>query len=64
MLLERDLVPPKQFNIALWLRDAKAIRRKLSDCIETAAFRGQDIEEQKRLLHMVSIGHYFYLFCV
>jgi NADH:ubiquinone reductase (non-electrogenic) len=36
--------------------DAKKIRRKLMDCIESAHFPGQTIEEVDRLLHMVVVG--------
>jgi NADH:ubiquinone reductase (non-electrogenic) len=35
---------------------AKAIRSKLSDCLELASFKNQSPEEQKRLLHMVVVG--------
>ncbi|RKP08067.1 FAD/NAD-P-binding domain-containing protein [Thamnocephalis sphaerospora] len=36
--------------------DAKKIRTRLMDCIETAAFAGQSEEEIQRLLHMVVVG--------
>ncbi|KAJ1967961.1 NADH:ubiquinone oxidoreductase [Dispira parvispora] len=36
--------------------DARRIRTKLMDCIETAAFPGQTNEEIERLLHMVVVG--------
>jgi len=36
--------------------DAKKIRRKLMDCIESAHFPGQTMEEVDRLLHMVVVG--------
>ncbi|KAJ3324893.1 NADH:ubiquinone oxidoreductase [Boothiomyces sp. JEL0866] len=36
--------------------DARKIRTKLMDCIESAAFPGQPDEEVKRLLHMVVVG--------
>ncbi|KAI9296461.1 NADH dehydrogenase [Neoconidiobolus thromboides FSU 785] len=36
--------------------DAKKIRQQLSDCIETAAFAGQDEKEKERLLHMIVVG--------
>ncbi|KXN67666.1 pyridine nucleotide-disulfide oxidoreductase family protein [Conidiobolus coronatus NRRL 28638] len=35
---------------------AKEIRRKISDCLETATFEGQQSKEQDRLLHMVVVG--------
>ncbi len=38
------------------LKDADKIRRKLLDCIETAAFVGQTPEEIDRLMHMVVVG--------
>lgn len=38
------------------LKDADRIRRKLLDCIETAAFAGQTEEEIERLMHMVVVG--------
>ncbi|ORZ35087.1 pyridine nucleotide-disulfide oxidoreductase-domain-containing protein [Catenaria anguillulae PL171] len=38
----------------LW--DAKKIRTRLMDCIETAAFPGQPEDEIKRLLHLVVVG--------
>lgn len=37
-------------------RDAKKIRTRLMDAIETAAFPGQTNEEIERLLHMVVVG--------
>ncbi|KAJ1984405.1 NADH:ubiquinone oxidoreductase [Dimargaris verticillata] len=36
--------------------DAKKIRTKLMDCIESAAFPGQSSDEVERLLHMVVVG--------
>lgn len=36
--------------------DAQTIRRRIMDCVETAAFKGQSPEEIKRLLHMVVVG--------
>ncbi|RKP36837.1 pyridine nucleotide-disulfide oxidoreductase-domain-containing protein [Dimargaris cristalligena] len=36
--------------------DARKIRTRLMDCIESAAFPGQPEEEVKRLLHMVVVG--------
>ena len=36
--------------------DAQVIRKKIMDCVETAAFRGQTTEEIKRLMHMVVVG--------
>lgn len=36
--------------------DARKIRTRLMDCIETAAFPGQPEEEIQRLLHMVVVG--------
>ncbi|KAI8052044.1 hypothetical protein BDF22DRAFT_689675 [Syncephalis plumigaleata] len=36
--------------------DAKKIRTRLMDCIETAAFAGQSEDEIQRLLHMVVVG--------
>jgi NADH:ubiquinone reductase (non-electrogenic) len=38
------------------LGDADKIRRKLLDCVETAAFTGQSKEEIDRLMHMVVVG--------
>ena len=38
------------------LKDADRIRRKLLDCIETAAFAGQTEDEIERLMHMVVVG--------
>lgn len=38
------------------LNDAKAIRMKLMDCLETAAFPSQPQEEIDRLLHFVVVG--------
>lgn len=38
------------------LNDADKIRRKLLDCIETAAFTGQTDAEIDRLMHMVVVG--------
>ncbi|PSS03739.1 FAD/NAD(P)-binding domain-containing protein [Coniella lustricola] len=36
--------------------DAQQIRKKIMDCVETAAFKDQDPEEINRLLHMVVVG--------
>lgn len=36
--------------------DAQNIRKKIMDCVETAAFKGQTEEEINRLLHMVVVG--------
>ncbi|KAI1268632.1 hypothetical protein F5Y18DRAFT_236796 [Xylariaceae sp. FL1019] len=36
--------------------DAQAIRTKIMDCVETAAFKDQDPSEVDRLLHMVVVG--------
>ncbi|KAK1780993.1 hypothetical protein QBC45DRAFT_84523 [Copromyces sp. CBS 386.78] len=36
--------------------DAQHIRKKIMDCVETAAFKGQSQEEIDRLLHMVVVG--------
>jgi NADH:ubiquinone reductase (non-electrogenic) len=36
--------------------DAQRIRKKIMDCVETATFKDQSPEEQKRLLHMVVVG--------
>jgi NADH:ubiquinone reductase (non-electrogenic) len=36
--------------------DAKKIRAKLMDCLETATFAGKSQEEIDRLLHMVVVG--------
>ncbi|KAF3769937.1 alternative NADH-dehydrogenase [Cryphonectria parasitica EP155] len=36
--------------------DAQRIRKKIMDCVETAAFKDQDPEEINRLLHMVVVG--------
>ncbi|KAI2626622.1 FAD/NAD(P)-binding domain-containing protein [Hypoxylon sp. NC1633] len=38
------------------IRDAQAIRTKIMDCVETAAFKDQAPEEVDRLLHMVVVG--------
>lgn len=38
------------------IADAQRIRKKIMDCIETAAFKGQDPAEIDRLLHMVVVG--------
>lgn len=38
------------------IADAQRIRKKIMDCIETAAFKGQDPAEVDRLLHMVVVG--------
>jgi len=36
--------------------DAQKIRRRIMDCVETANFKDQSLEERKRLLHMVVVG--------
>jgi NADH:ubiquinone reductase (non-electrogenic) len=36
--------------------DAQSIRKKIMDCVETAAFKDQSPEEVDRLLHMVVVG--------
>ncbi|CAN8096692.1 unnamed protein product [Discula destructiva] len=36
--------------------DAQRIRKKIMDCVESAAFKDQDPEEINRLLHMVVVG--------
>lgn len=36
--------------------DAQQIRKKIMDCVETAAFKDQTPEEINRLLHMVVVG--------
>ncbi|KAJ4150031.1 hypothetical protein LMH87_010799 [Akanthomyces muscarius] len=36
--------------------DAQRIRKKIMDCVETAALRGQSEEEMSRLMHMVVVG--------
>jgi len=36
--------------------DAQVIRKKIMDCVETAAFKDQSPEEIDRLLHMVVVG--------
>ncbi|KAI0603209.1 hypothetical protein F4775DRAFT_587728 [Biscogniauxia sp. FL1348] len=38
------------------IRDAQAIRTKIMDCVETAAFKDQEPSEVDRLLHMVVVG--------
>ncbi|ORY63519.1 alternative NADH-dehydrogenase [Pseudomassariella vexata] len=38
------------------IRDAQAIRTKIMDCVETAAFKDQASDEIDRLLHMVVVG--------
>ncbi|KAI1500497.1 hypothetical protein F5X99DRAFT_236860 [Biscogniauxia marginata] len=38
------------------IRDAQAIRTKIMDCVETAAFKDQEPAEIDRLLHMVVVG--------
>ncbi|KAI0199689.1 hypothetical protein F4808DRAFT_431746 [Astrocystis sublimbata] len=38
------------------IADAQAIRTKIMDCVETAAFKDQDTAEIDRLLHMVVVG--------
>ncbi|PHH88308.1 hypothetical protein CDD83_7700 [Cordyceps sp. RAO-2017] len=36
--------------------DAQQIRKKIMDCVETAAFKGQSSDEVDRLMHMVVVG--------
>ena len=36
--------------------DAQKIRKRIMDCVETATFKDQSPDEQKRLLHMVVVG--------
>ncbi|CCU75142.1 external NADH-ubiquinone oxidoreductase 1,mitochondrial precursor [Blumeria hordei DH14] len=36
--------------------DAQQIRKKIMDCVETAAFKDQSPEEVERLLHMIVVG--------
>ncbi|KAL2429507.1 External alternative NADH-ubiquinone oxidoreductase, mitochondrial [Exophiala dermatitidis] len=36
--------------------DAQKIRKRIMDCVETATFKDQPLEEVKRLLHMVVVG--------
>ena len=36
--------------------DAQQIRKKIMDCVETAAFKDQSEEEVNRLMHMVVVG--------
>lgn len=36
--------------------DAQRIRKKIMDCVETAAFKDQSKEEVERLMHMVVVG--------
>ncbi|TFK37003.1 hypothetical protein BDQ12DRAFT_724457 [Crucibulum laeve] len=38
------------------LHDAERMQRQFMDCIESAAFPGQDPQEVERLLHMVVVG--------
>lgn len=38
------------------INDAQQIRKKIMDCVETAAFKGQSSEEVDRLMHMVVVG--------
>ncbi|KAI1102817.1 FAD/NAD(P)-binding domain-containing protein [Jackrogersella minutella] len=38
------------------IKDAQAIRTKIMDCVETAAFKDQASDEVDRLLHMVVVG--------
>ncbi|KAL7905501.1 pyridine nucleotide-disulfide oxidoreductase domain-containing protein [Trichoderma velutinum] len=38
------------------INDAQQIRKKIMDCVETAAFKGQTPEEIDRLMHMVVVG--------
>ncbi|CRK12418.1 hypothetical protein BN1723_009725 [Verticillium longisporum] len=43
------------------INDAQSIRKKIMDCVETAAFKGQTNEEIDRLLHMVLFWRSAYL---
>lgn len=36
--------------------DAQKIRKRIMDCVETATFKDQPLEEVRRLLHMVVVG--------
>ena len=36
--------------------DVQAIRKRIMDCVETATFKDQSVEEKERLLHMVVVG--------
>lgn len=47
---------PPLLTLGLFQRDARKIRTKLMDCMETAAFPGQTESEVERLLHMVVVG--------
>ncbi|KAK3356989.1 hypothetical protein B0T25DRAFT_537985 [Lasiosphaeria hispida] len=38
------------------INDAQLIRKRIMDCVETAAFKDQSPEEVDRLLHMVVVG--------
>ncbi|KAJ3004181.1 hypothetical protein NUW54_g4938 [Trametes sanguinea] len=38
------------------LEDAEKMQRRFLDCLESAAFPGQTVDEVKRLLHMVVVG--------
>ncbi|KAG5973037.1 hypothetical protein E4U58_005884 [Claviceps cyperi] len=38
------------------INDAQRIRKKIMDCVETAAFKDQTPEEVNRLMHMVVVG--------
>ncbi|KAI8973098.1 FAD/NAD-P-binding domain-containing protein [Trametes punicea] len=38
------------------LEDAEKMQRRFLDCLESAAFPGQTLDEVKRLLHMVVVG--------
>lgn len=38
------------------VNDAQAIRKRIMDCVETATFKDQPLEETERLLHMVVVG--------
>ncbi|CDO76210.1 hypothetical protein BN946_scf184819.g10 [Trametes cinnabarina] len=38
------------------LEDAEKMQRRFLDCLESAAFPGQTVDEIKRLLHMVVVG--------
>ncbi|KAF5309014.1 hypothetical protein D9619_013565 [Psilocybe cf. subviscida] len=38
------------------LADAERMQREFMDCVETAAFPGQDAKEVDRLLHMIVVG--------
>ncbi|KAJ6073399.1 External alternative NADH-ubiquinone oxidoreductase [Penicillium canescens] len=38
------------------VNDAQKIRKRIMDCVETAMFKDQPLDEIKRLLHMVVVG--------